>query len=1116
MGLAKAVLTSFLLLTVLCMIACGGVASAAAPNSTNPQITSVTPSTARVATSVNLQVAGENFTTDSQIVWNGVAKKTTYVSSELLTTTLSSTDVAQPTDGTLYVNSPRANSQSNKTHIKVVQPLAITSSTLSSAVTGSGYSTSLTGSGGSKPYTWGAGSTLPAGLTLSSNGQLSGTPTAAGSYSFTVNLKDNSNPNQSASKSLSLSINSQTSQLTVGSTTLPGATVGQAYTATLGASGGTSPYAWTATTALPAGLALSANGVLSGSPTATGTFTIGVSVSDSSSTKQTATGSFKVTVVAAAAPLVIATTSFPAATVGTSFSSTLSASGGSSPYVWSATTAVPTGLVLNSNGTLSGTPSAAGTFNIGVKVVDNAVPSQSASKTLSLAVAAAPTAPLSITTTSVPNGTSGQSYNVSLLASGGSTPYAWTATTSLPAGISLGSNGSLSGTPSASGTFTIGVKVSDSSSTVKTATASYTLTVAAAAPTAVSITTTSVPSGTSGTGYAYGLNATGGTTPYGWSLAAGQLPSGMSLTSTGSLAGTPSATGTFNFTAKVSDANNSSDTAAFSLTVSSASSSSGNAPALPKVYVDTTYPAITGKTIAVHAGGDLQAAIDAAVPGDQIVIDAGVTITGANFFLRKKAGQDSNPSYIVIRSSGTLPSPGTRVAQTDASQMAKIQSNSTDPVFRTEYGAHNYRLVGLEITKIASPTVNAYSNLSYGLIWIGGPDYYTGKYPASTSDLPHHIVLDRCYIHGDYNAPHGETYRASMVNGDYIGVVDSYISNIHSEYLEVQGLEGGNSNGPIKIVNNYVEAAGENIIFGGFDPAVPNAVPSDIEVRHNYLSKPMSWNPYSSSFAGVSYSVKNLFELKNAQRVWVDGNIMGNNWVKSQDGKAVLFTVRNQSGGCPWCTVQDITFTNNIVRQTAGVFNTIAADYNHPSQQLQSVLIENNLFYSIGGAQWGDTGGYGIFASVNGGQWPGGPHYTILNMTFNHNTAFPTKDVLEMDIAPAATNLVFTNNLVASGSYGIFGSGYGTGTPAINQYLVSPTFNANVMAGAGAVGTYPTGVQLLSSISSIGFVNYSGNDFHLSTSSPYKNAGTDGKDMGADVDGIASKTSCVLKGVSCQ
>src|SRR5262245_31141431 len=119
-------------------------------------------------------------------------------------------------------------------------------------------------------------------------------------------------------------------------------------------------------------------------------------------------------------------------------------------------------------------------------------------------------------------------------------------------------------------------------------------------------------------------------------------------------------------------------------------------PALPQTYLDTTYAAQTGRTSSILAGGDLQAAIDSAQPGDTILLPAGATFTG-NFVLPPKTGN----GWIYIRTStpdSNFPAPGTRITPSAAGLMAKIVSPNDLPAFDTPAGAHHYRLIGLEIT----------------------------------------------------------------------------------------------------------------------------------------------------------------------------------------------------------------------------------------------------------------------------------------------------------------------------------------------------------------------------------------------------------------------------------
>ncbi|HXW55877.1 MAG TPA: putative Ig domain-containing protein, partial [Candidatus Cybelea sp.] len=340
--------------------------------------------------------------------------------------------------------------------------LIIATAALKNDVVGSAYSATLQANGGTTPYSWSvtAGS-LPTGLSLTaSTGAISGMPSASGSFPFTVQVKDSSSPAQTATANLSISIGTSAAPLAITTSSLPSGTQGAAYSATLAASGGTSPYTWSETGALPAGVSLSASGVFSGTPTASGTFSFTVQVKDSSSPAQTATANLSISIGTTAAPLAISTSSLPSGTQGAAYSATLAASGGTSPYTWSETGALPAGVSLSASGVFSGTPTASGTFSFTVQVKDSS--SQTATTKLSISIGTT-TAPLAISTSSLPSGTQGAAYSATLAASGGTSPYTWSETGALPAGVSLSASGVFSGTPTASGTFSITVQVKDSS-----------------------------------------------------------------------------------------------------------------------------------------------------------------------------------------------------------------------------------------------------------------------------------------------------------------------------------------------------------------------------------------------------------------------------------------------------------------------------------------------------------------------------------------------------------------------------------------------------------------------------------------------------------------------------
>jgi hypothetical protein len=437
---------------------------------------------------------------------------------------------------------PAALSATKNLSLVIVAPLSITTTTLSSGAVGSAYSATVAATGGTTPYTWSA-SGLPAGLTINtSTGVISGTPTAAGTSTVAVTVSDSTSPtNLSATKNFSLVI---VAPLSITTTTLPGGVAGTAYNTTVAATGGTTPYTWSAT-GLPAGLNIDpSTGVIGGTPSAAGTSTVAVTVTDSTNpTHLTATKNLSLVIVA---PVSITTTSLPVGTVGSSYNATVAATGGTSPYTWSAT-GLPAGLNINtSTGAISGTPTAPGTSTVAVTVTDSTNPAHlTATKNLTLVIVA----PVSITTASLPAGVVGAAYNTTLAATGGTTPYTWSAT-GLPAGLTLNaSTGVISGTPTATGTSTVAVTVTDSTNpTHLTATANFSLVVV----TPLSITTSSLAAGIVGTAYNAPVAATGGTTPYTWSATG--LPAGLNInTSTGAITGTPTAAGTSTVAVTVTD-----------------------------------------------------------------------------------------------------------------------------------------------------------------------------------------------------------------------------------------------------------------------------------------------------------------------------------------------------------------------------------------------------------------------------------------------------------------------------------------------------------------------------------------------------------------------------------
>jgi len=496
------------------------------------------------------------------------------------------------------------------------------------------------------------------------------------------------------------------------------------------------------------------------------------------------------------------------------------------------------------------------------------------------------------------------------------------------------------------------------------------------------------------------------------------------------------------------------------------------AVALPQVTVDTTYPGATGTVHAVTAGGDLQGTLNSAQPGDIVSLAAGATFQGP-FTLPAKSGT----GWVLVVSSAvpSLPSPGSRVRPGNASLMPKIVGPQNAPALQAAGGAHHYRLVGLEISPAAP---------QHTLIELGGAS---------------HIVVDRCYIHGQ--SGQGGTLWGLRADAAWMGIVDSYLENFRDTVNEATAIKVVDSPGPVKIQNCFIEAAGQSVMFGGQDPSTAGLVTQDIEIRGNWMTKRLSWQIGFPTYAGIPVIVKNVFELKNARRALIDSNILENNWRQAdQDGFAVVFTPRNQTGGAPWATVQDVTFSRNIVRHSTAGFHMLGTDYTNPSGPLARVLVQNNLLYDIG-AFASNGGSVGTVIQMRDG---------VQNATIDHNTAFGGTP-LHAQVVNGTPNpgLVFTNNISAGN---VTADGAGDPASALARSWPGATFTKNVLLD-GTANAYPAGNWTVPGTTPIVNAFSGGSDYHLVPGSPYKAAGTDGLDVGANIDAVMAATANVVSGV---
>ncbi len=465
----------------------------------------------------------------------------------------------------------------------------------------------------------------------------------------------------------------------------------------------------------------------------------------------------------------------------------------------------------------------------------------------------------------------------------------------------------------------------------------------------------------------------------------------------------------------------------------------------------------------VPAQASLQDALNRAKPGDTIVLEAGRTYTGP-FVLRRHADGDA---WITIRGDRAADPAGRRragrrVGPADAGQMPKLIAAS-GAVLAAEAGAHHYRLEGLEV----APAPNAFLDTLIDL----------GSDASDAADTPRDFVLERLYVHGD--AARGSR-RGLALNSASTTVSDSYFSDFKERGNDSQAICGWNGPGPFTITNNYLEAAGENLMFGGGDPRIANLVPSDIAITDNLLSKPLGWR---APVDAQTWTIKNILELKNARRVVIERNILEHTWTAAQVGFAVLFTPRNQDGAAPWSVVEDVTFRNNVVRQVSGGIHLLGRDDIHQSRQLQRVRIANNLFEEVT-AEWG-TGR--LFQIIDG----------TADVTIDHNTATNVETAVFAGETVPNSGFVFTNNLIVRRQFGVIGSGTSAGTETLARYFPNAVVRGNALVGDSAV--YPPGNFFPASAAAVGFVDPARGNFGLAASSPLHAKSTDGHDVGVDI-----------------
>ena len=553
---------------------------------------------------------------------------------------------------------------------------------------------------------------------------------------------------------------------------------------------------------------------------------------------------------------------------------------------------------------------------------------------------------------------------------------------------------------------------------------------------------------------------------------------------------------------------------------------------LPRVSVSSSMASTPapGARKLISAGADLQQAFNNAHCGDTLLLQAGATFTGI-YTLPAKACDAQH--WIVVRTSApdsALPAEGTRISPcyagvaslpgrpafpcaTPKKVMARLMANKAGPIILAN-GANHYRLgPGLEITRPL--TSLTYINL------------------VSESGAVQQLVIDRDWIHG---VPQYDTARGVMLSGmKYVAIVDSYIGDFHCaariggcvDSQTVAGGTGSIAQGVWKIHNNFLEAGAETILFGG--TRTNSVTPADIEISNNHMFKPLTWMPGQPGFVGhpnsdstkctttpgyCPFVVKNLIEFKNAQRVLLEGNILENSWGGfTQHGESILVNGLNPADNTlSAISVMDVTVRYNRTSHTASVFSLANSGPN--SLPVGRFSIHDNIFDDVSSKyRNGDTAGAfaGVYSYCTSTTCGNG------NILVNHNTELITDSTKWFAVVGAVSgripNWTYTNNIVSVKSGpAIINSGYpGCADETISNSAklvecFSPySMHDNVLIGGS--GPWPIGNYLPASPAAVQFVNYNnanGGNYKLLTTSPYHNAGSDGKDLGADITAVNS------------
>lgn len=432
----------------------------------------------------------------------------------------------------------------------------------------------------------------------------------------------------------------------------------------------------------------------------------------------------------------------------------------------------------------------------------------------------------------------------------------------------------------------------------------------------------------------------------------------------------------------------------------------------------TPVPGITSpeplrQTVALPAGLDTASCTQAIAPSQlQSAVNAAATKTGRSvlcltpgtlFRGTLRLPKRTTPGVVVIATTPTAgqPQPGARARPSHRPVFAAIEATGTSPAVTYDPGASDAYFRSIEIRSDSS-----LATLTYALVDFAAP--------GSQADFAERIFFDRTYVHG---WPHRPLRRCFSIQTKALVIENSWVDECHEKGTDSQAIWGASGPGPFRIVNNYLAGAGENVMFGGGDPKFRGVHPADIYMARNHVDTPLSWKPL--------WTKKNLFELKNAQRVVLEHNVFTGSWPQGQTGVALVIKSSNQGKTAAHRDngTRDVVIRENLILQSAAALHVMGLSGEagrYTDSVTRRVLIERNYAETGTDPAYGnDNRGIAIWSQ---------PQHVILR---GNTWLSPAGDGSAYNASSTAnaSPLVIDRDLRTAGRYGFFNCWTGACAP---------------------------------------------------------------------------------------